>query len=469
MRFTLIHGSENARPSSLRKRFGARVPVYPPLGVLYLGGALEQAGHEVDIIDFFIDDDPYAAIEKSIHLSDAVGLSVDNVSYNESAHVAQYIKDKDPRLPVVIGGPHCTLYQEQSLANIPAADVSVIGDGEQAIVDLAAAFEGTRSLSDIPGVFYREKSGIAHGKPAERIENLDSVPFPARHLVTRYEYGKSSKLFQSKRLTSLTTTRGCPFVCRYCTQHAISHGYRQRSVDNVMAEFHDIIEQGYQSVMLADNIFLANQKRAHAILDELIAIDTPLELFIGGNRPDVINRSLAEKMRQAGVKYVSIGLISGNQDMLDFLNKQTTVEQIKNVVHLCDELGFFLHGTFILGGPFEDKNHFKTTIDLACSLPLDSVTFYLLAYRRGSKLWQEASAQGKIHGDVYETFPDKGAGLSPFTKQEILSYRRWATQRFFYRPYYPIHLVTKALKNHDARMVHSTVEELMLSLHLHHM
>jgi anaerobic magnesium-protoporphyrin IX monomethyl ester cyclase len=466
MRFTLIHGSEKANPLSLRKRFGVRVPVYPPLGVLYLGGVLERGGHEVDIIDFFVDKDPYDAIDKSIQNTDAVGLSVDNVSYTESAYIAQYIKEKDPHLSIVIGGPHCTLYKEQSLVNIPTADVSVNGDGEHAIASIADAFEGTKSLGDIPGIFYRENSKIAHGKPAELIENLDTVPFPARHLVTKYEYGESAKLFLSKKLTSLTTTRGCPYRCRYCTQHAVSHSYRERSVENVMSEFHDIIEQGYQSVMFADNMFLANQKRAHKILDGLIAMESPLELLIGGNRPDVINRPLAEKMRQAGVKYLSIGFISGNQDMLDFLNKQITIEQIKKVAYLCDELGFFVHGSFILGAPFEDEQHFKNTINLACSLPLDSVTFYLLGYRRGSTLWQEASNEGKIPGDVYETLPDKEMGLSPFTKQEILRYRRWAMQRFFYRPYYPIHLMTKALKNHDTRMVNSTIDELMMSLRL---
>jgi len=353
--------------------------------------------------------------------------------------------------------------------NISAADVSVNGDGEHAIVDIAEAFEGTRSLCDIPGVFYRRNSGIAHGKPAELIKNLDSLPFPARHLVAKYEYGESSKLFMYKpRLTSLATARGCPYRCRYCPHHAVwHHRYRQRSIENVVAEFHDIIEQGYQSVMFADPIFLADQKRAYTIMDELIAMDSSLELFIGGNRADIMDRTLYEKMRQAGVKYLSFGLGSGNQDVIDFLGKHTTVEQIRKVVRLSDELGFFINGTFILGAPFEDRNHFKKTIELACSLPLDSVTFYPMVYRQGSDLWQDAFTQGKIHGDAYETFADKGAGLSLFTKKEIFRYCRLATQRFFYRPHYLIHLFTKALKNDDSRWVHSTIEELMLSLRLH--
>jgi radical SAM superfamily enzyme YgiQ (UPF0313 family) len=469
MRFTLIYGTDHARPLFRKRQFGFQVPVFPPLGLLYLGSALEHAGHDAEIIDFFVDKDPYSAIDKSINHSDAIGLSVDNVSFRESAQIAQYIKNKDPDLPVVIGGPHCTLNKEQSLVNISAADVSVNGDGEHAIVDIAEAFEGHRYLKDIPGVYYRRNSDIAHGKPAVLMKNLDSVPFPARHLVTKYEYGKSSKLFMYKpRLTSLATARGCPYRCRYCTRRAYSqHRYRQRTVDNVVAEFHDIIEQGYQSVMIADSIFLANLKRAYTILDELIAMDSSLELFLGGNRADVMDRTLYEKMRQAGVKFISFGLVSGNQDVLDFFCKQTTVEQIRKVVRLSDELGFFIHGNFILGAPFEDRNHFNNTIEFACSLPLDSVTFYPMAYRQGSDLWQDAFTQGKIHGDAYEIFADKGAGLSPFTKKEIFRYCHLATQRFFYRPHYPIHMFSKALKNDDSRMVYTSVEALMLSLRSH--
>jgi anaerobic magnesium-protoporphyrin IX monomethyl ester cyclase len=469
MRFILIYGTEHARPMLRKKKFGFQVPVYPPLGVLYLGSALENAGHDAEIIDFYIDKDPYSEIDKSINHSDAVGLSVDNISFRESAQIAQYIKNKDPHLPIIIGGPHCSLYQEQSLLNVPGADISVNGDGEQAIVDITEAIEGTRPLSDIPGVVYQKNSHIAYGKPAKTIENLDSLPFPARHLVKKYEYGRSSKLFMYKpQLASLTTTRGCPYHCGYCTRRAFSHHrYRQRSVENVLAEFHDIIEQGYQSVMVSDNIFLANQKRARIILDELIAMDSSLDLFIGGDRADVMDRTLYEKMKQAGVKYLSLGLVSGNQDTLDFFNKQTTVEQIRKGVRLCDELGFFIYGNFILGAPFEDRNHFNNTIKFACSLPLDSVRFHPMAYRQGSDLWQDLFSQRKIHGDDYEIFADKGRGLSSFTKEEISRYCRWAMQHFFYRPHYLNHIFTKALKNDDFRWIHSIAEELMPSLHLH--
>jgi anaerobic magnesium-protoporphyrin IX monomethyl ester cyclase len=462
MRFTFIYGTDLARPENRKKQYGFKVPVYPPLGLLYLGSALEQAGHDAGIIDFNIDPDPYGSIHKSIQGSDAFGISVDNVSFRESAKIANYLKNEDSQLPIVIGGPHCILYQKESLSNISAADISVIGDGEQTIVDIAKTFERTQSLSDIPGIFYRKNSDILPGRPVDLIKNLDELAFPARHLVKKYDYGKSNKLFINKpRLTSLATARGCPYRCRYCIYHRLwHHKYRQRSVENVISEFQSIIEQGYESVMFADPILLANQKRGHAIFDELIKMNSSLELFIGGSRPDITDRTLYEKMKSAGVKYISFGLGSGNQDVLDFLGKKTTMDQIKKVMNLCNELGFFIHGSFILGAPFEDRLHFKNTINFACSLPLDSITFYAMIYRRGTDIWQDAFTQGKIPGNEYETFADKATGLSLFTKKEIVAYCRWATRRFFYRPSYLLHLMTKALKNNDPRWIHTIIEEL---------
>ncbi len=101
--------------------------------------------------------------------------------------------------------------------------------------------------------------------------------------------------------------------------------------------------------MFADPIFLADQKRAIRILDGIISMDSSLELFIGGNRADILDRTLYQKMKQAGVKYISFGLISGNQDVIEYFGKHNDIKQTQKVIRLCDELGFFINGSFILG------------------------------------------------------------------------------------------------------------------------
>jgi len=463
MKVTLIYGTKQSRPSLQKFQFGFKVPVFPPLGLLYLGSSLEQEGHQADIIDFYIDSHPYDAIKKSICSSDAVGISVDNDSFHESSQLAEYIKEQDVDIPIIIGGPHCTLYHEQSLNNIPHADFSVNGDGEQPIVDIVDALQGKKQEKEIPGIYYRKNMIIHQGKPVALIKNLDDIPFPAHHLVNKYPYGKvGNQFFFKPPLTSIVTSRGCPFRCKYCIRYILfSKMSRQRSAENVLNEMHQIYKQGYKSVMIADDTFLTDQQRANKIMDGLIAMGAPMEILIGGTRVDVTDRALYQKMKQAGVKYISFGIESGNQDVLDFYNKQVTLKQIQQAIQLSNDMGFFIHGTFILGAPMEDYTHIKNTISFACSLPLDTVTFNTLAYHYGSDLWKEAYDNNNINGDVYEILADKQHNLSPFTKKELFRLCLWATQRFYYRPNFLAHLLHKAIKNHDARMIKSAIEHVL--------
>jgi anaerobic magnesium-protoporphyrin IX monomethyl ester cyclase len=330
-------------------------------------------------------------------------------------------------------------------------------------VDIADALQGKIQEKDIPGIYYRKNHEIHQGRPVELINNIDEIPFPARHLISKYPYGKVGRhFFHKPPLTSMVTTRGCPYRCRYCIRHITSYQlFRQRSAANVLDELQQIHEQGYASVMIADDTFLADQQRASTIMEGLIEMGSPMEILIAGTRADVINKALYQKMKQAGVKYISFGIESGNQDVLDFYKKQVTLEQIQQAVHLSNDMGFFIHGTFILGAPMEAPAHIANTVKFACSLPLDTVTFYPLMYRHGSDLWKEAYAKQKIKGDVYETYADKEHNLSPLTKKELLRYCLGATQRFYYRPGYLMHLLKKALRTHDLRMIQSAVKNII--------
>lgn len=450
------------KPSVHKQKFELHGPVYPPLGLLYVGKALEDEGHNAHIVDFFVKPHAMKEVQKHLTSSDAVGISVDNDSYHESAQIAHTIKTIDPKLPIVIGGPHCTLYPEQALKNIPAADISVCGDGEKAIKDIIHALEGKKPLADISGIHYREKQNIHAGKPPQLIENLDEIPFPARHLVDHYDYGKFGKthLF-TPQLTSMVTTRGCPFRCRYCIRHIISYkSYRQRSAENVIKEFEEI-NASYGSVMIADDTFLADKKRAHQILDGLIKMGSSIDILIGGARVDSADKDLYMKMKKAGVKYISYGIESGNQDVLNFYNKGVTIEQIRHAVQLSHKMGFFINGTFIFGAPFETTTHFKRTINLACSLPFDIVAFYPLSYRHGSDLWLDAVQKGFIKEDEHEVIADAQRNLGNFSEKEILNWCTRASRQFYLRPQYLIRQLAKTLRTRNPYIFQSELSSFL--------
>jgi len=151
----------------------------------------------------------------------------------------------------------------------------------------------------------------------------------------------------------LLTSKGCPFRCRFCSRYSNiipEWGFRQRSVENVVKEIQELDEK-YRSIRIDDDSFLADNKRAHKIFDKLLEIGTNIDLLIEGARVDSADKDLYKKMKKTGVTLISYGIESGNQDVLDFYNKKTTLQQIRKAICLSREMDFFTSASFILGAP----------------------------------------------------------------------------------------------------------------------
>ena len=410
---------------------------YPPLGLLYLGAALEHEGYNVEIIDLCKERIPKEHLKNALLSSDAVGMNVYTNDYKSVANISETIKKIDSSIPLIVGGPHCTFLRHRSLYDIPHADISVIGEGERVIIDIARFLQGRKKLSDIHGIYYRENNRIKKGKPLQIVDDLDAIYFPARHLVDKYDYGKINNRYLFKpKFTAMITSRGCPFKCRFCARYGNvikNWGFRQRSAENVVKEIQEI-DENFGSVVIVDDNFLGDKKRAHTIMDSLIEIGTNIELMIEGARVDSADRTLYNKMKKANVKLVGFGIESGNQDVLDFYNKKFTLEQARDTVHLSQEMGFITMATFILGAPIETKKHIENTIKFACSLPIDIAFFGPLYYQMGSPLWVKGVKNNKISNEEYTVMADSRRGLGNFTPEELFEFRDKATRRFYLRP-----------------------------------
>lgn len=438
----------------------------PPLSLLYIGAALEKAGHHVELIDYSQETFSMKYLEKIVRSVDAVGISVYTDKLQHAKDISKIIKTINPEIPIIIGGPHCIFLKKHALQDISDADICITGEGEETIVDIAEALMGKKSFSNISGIYYRKNNYIRQGKPISIIKNLDSLPYPSRTLVEKYDYGRLGKryLFEPP-LTSMITSRGCPFHCRFCARYANAiegWGSRKRSAENVLKEFEEI-DGKYGSVLIVDDNFILDKKRAHCIMDGLIDMGTTIDLLIMGARVDSAEPELYKKMKKANVKMVSYGIESGNQDVLDYYKKGFNLEQAKKAVYLSREMGFKTLATFILGAPIETKEHFDRTIKFSCSLPLDFVIYGVLHYEMGSDLWKNAVKEKKISKEEFLVPADKNRDLGNFSEKYLDEYCLKGYQKFYLRPRYVVDQIIQGLLQQDIRSLITGMRFLTIS------
>jgi radical SAM superfamily enzyme YgiQ (UPF0313 family) len=233
--------------------------------------------------------------------------------------------------------------------------------------------------------------------------------------------------------------------------------FRSRSAENVVKELKTISEQGYNTILFVDDNFLVDKKRAEKIMDGIIGEGLDLEMWAEA-RIASADEKLFRKMKKAGFQVIAFGIDGGNQEVLDFYNKKTTIAQIRKAVNMSRKAGFYTYGTFILGAPIETEKHFEDSINLAKSLPLDLVAFFVLEYGAGSPLWEEAIKYGKITRNEYLVFADSARNLGNFTKEEIDVYAQRAHREFYLRGKYIADQIIQGFRKRDFRLVKALIK-----------
>ncbi len=438
-----------------KSRLRRQPPFAPPLSLLSMASVLETGGHHVQVVDVMCEADPTGKICRLLACADLVLINVSPGCCEESRVLAEFVHKHRPEVPVVLQGIYCTIHAGQALVDIPTADACIRGEGEHVITRVVETMMQKDNLSQLSGVYYREKDQIKAGKQPEEIQDLDSLPFPARHLVQDYDYGVMNGVRLSRPcFTSVLTSRGCPCQCRFCATYFLNGSYRQRSLENVLQEFREL--QGkYGSVMVEDDNFLVDPHRAMRIMDGLIEIGSDLEMFVAGARVDSANRELYKKMARAGVKFISFGIESGNQRILDYYQKRITIAQIRKAVDLANEMGIITWGNFIFGAPVETKEQLEETLEFSMSLPLDMAFFRPLSYQRGADLWREAVARGLLEEGTAFRYAGSGDTGGHFTADELADYCRWAFKRFYFRPRYLFREYFRSFKRRDFTVLKS--------------
>lgn len=444
-RILLILPAANTKTFGSNEGDGARreKTIAPPLGILYLAAELIAAGYDVEACDFNAEDYSDRRLLTYASRADLVGISLMSFNRTHARHIIDRLNAACPGLPIIVGGPDCMLHPRA----IPCTTLTVCHEAEDTIVPIARTVLERGDFSRLPGVVYRDDDGsVRTGRAYSCRNDLDGLRFPARELLRDNKGYTVIGKRASRGVTTIITSRGCPKRCRFCAHNAIAYRrYRERSAENVLAELEDIAERDYRIVGIVDDNFTAHPRRARAILEGII--ERKFEFTIGvQGRADAADDELFALMRRAGVRLITFGLESGNQDVLDYYRKATTVAQNRRAIVAADRAGLYTAGLFILGAPLERREHFERTYRFAASLPLDVTSFWVLDYTYGSSLWDEARTAGRVTDDEHNVPAGRERGTSSYTTAELERIAQRLFFRYYTRPGYWLRQAIKMLR-----------------------
>lgn len=364
--------------------------VVPQLGLLYLAAVLEKNSIQVSILDAFALGMSWEEFEKQVSeiKPDIIGMGgmtpVIDVYKRAMTIARKYCKY------LVMGGPHLSAYKEKIFENIPELDYGIVGEAEYSFLELVRCLSdgNTSKIPEIPGILYKNflNPQIAMA------DNLDDLPFPARHLIPVDKYHYSLSKYEP--VFTLMSSRGCPYQCIFCDKTVFGSRWRSRSPENVVAEVEEIVQRyNGKSFIFYDDLFTVDKKRVIAICKLMVQKGFKIEWKCEG-RVNIIEEEMLEWMKKAGCSMIAYGVESGNLHSLRYLRKNYTPEHIKKAFELTRKYKIKTLAYFILGIPGETYEQALKSIDFACSIKPDYIQFSLLSPTYGTLLYDDSMERG---------------------------------------------------------------------------
>ncbi|MDD5687997.1 MAG: radical SAM protein [Elusimicrobia bacterium] len=427
---------------TLEERYGklaAAGSLEPPHGLCNLAAVCIKENIDVEILDIPALGLTYEqALNHIIKKSPKyVGITAVTISIYNAAKLAKMIKEVDNNIVIIIGGPHLTAVPEETMSKFPEFDIGVIGEGEITIIELIKTLEKKEPLEKVNGIIFR-KSGQLHttGK-RELIKNLDELPFPAWHLLPDMK-NYPPAVASCKRLpsTSIITTRGCTGKCTFCDRSGFGETVRAYSAEYII-EMITFLQKKYhiKDIRIMDDNFILIRSRLKKV-SELIKKQKINITWSCLARVDMVDSDILKIIKEAGCWQIAYGIESGSQEILELLNKNITLEQIRRAIMLTKEAKIKTLGYFMLGNPKETENSIEQSIKLIEKLDFDDVKITFFTPYPGSKIFSTAKQYGFFNDD----WKSLDCNLDPvfipenLTKEYLVKIQRKILRKFYLRP-----------------------------------
>lgn len=426
----LVYCYAPATQGKLKKVGGS----HPPIGILYPAAVLEKQGHEVRVSDELVNDDTEKIIRD--FKPDVLCLSVNTPCVPRAKSLVEYGNQYGVSL-FIAGGAHAT-NEPESCINEVGVDAAVISEGEAVLPDLLANEE----WSNFTGVVYKNKDGtIIKNEKRQPIQDLDSIPFPSRHLIDFSKYAGTAELGfflnKNEKWTPVITSRGCPFLCTFCANwRVMGRNTRDRSPENVVEELKEIKHKhGINAVVFVDDTFTLRPPRIKKLCELMIQENLDMK-WSCQTRVDTSKESL-QLMKKAGCHLVAFGVESGSNKVLKNVKKATNVDVIRRAFEISKEVGLRTKAYFIVGLPGEEREDFEMSIKLAKEINPDYLWVSKFSPVPGSEYYDiNKDKLSDMKWEDYSYFYGK-------TSREIEERHKRIVREFYLRPTYFINFLKR--------------------------
>ena len=415
---------------------------YPPIGLLYLAGYLKKfSDDEIYVLDAYTEKMSHQQVKEYVRqiAPEVVGIYFSTYYLYDGILTVQNIKSVASEIITVVGGPHPDLYPKETI-EIPGVDYVMVGESEKSFNQLIKYLKEKNfsALDTLPNLL--TKNNPTKVVRREKIENLDELPFPAREFLNHKKY--SSILAKNNPITTVISSRGCPYRCYFCSNIESGQRVRYRSAKNVVDELQEIGERfGIYDILFFDELFTSNRQRVLDICEEIIRRGLKIRWHCR-SRADVLDEELVKKMKKAGCRLIQFGIETGNQRLQKVINKNLNLEKVRQTIKMVYDNGIYTYADFMFGLPTETEEETKNTLEYAKSLKLDYVVFGMFHPVPGSVFYDQGVVQ-KLFSDYWrELVVNKPGGTiadHSWTGKDRQKYEKFmslAYNQFYFRPLY---------------------------------
>lgn len=404
------------------------IPPLPPTDLMYMAAVAEREGFEAKIHDY----SQGGNFEQDLKdfQPDYLVVNVATPTFKSDLGAFTVAKEICPNIVTIAKGAAFLTVAFEVMYFQKDLDIIIYGEPEDTLKEILQG----KKYPDILGIYYRDDLRVKFSGARPFIEDLDRLPFPARHLVDNNIYRRPDN---NKVQATIKVSRGCPFHCFFCLATPVSGAkVRKRSPENIVAEIRECVEKyNITNFLFWSDIFNIDKEWVMELCQKII--DSGLEITWSANtRADTADEEMAEMMYKAGCRLVSIGVESGSQEMLDHIGKKITLDDVRLTVRIFKKAGIKIYNYFVIGLPWEDEDTVEDTIDFAIELDSDFISFYTATPLPGTKFYEYAQKNKLINSDTSfsSAYFYPSVSTHNLTKEQVFKLHKKALKRFYLRP-----------------------------------